>query len=78
MKWWAWWKPHGGAETEHRYDWQDRGFAGDCVCALQAHILAHLTDGAPLHNSAYAYLRNIEIEEAVYRAAETGQRQSPE
>lgn len=70
-----WWKPHGGAETEHPYDWRDEGFAGDCVYALQAHVLAHLKNGAPLQNLAADYLRNVEIEEAVYRASETGQRQ---
>lgn len=67
-----WWKPHGGEERPHRYDWQDSGFAGDCVLALQSHVLRHLRDGAPVENSARDYLRNIVVEDAVYRSAETG------
>lgn len=67
-----WWKPHGGPERPHRYDWQDRGFAGDCVQALQAHVLRHLRDGAAVENLGRDYLRNIAVEEAVYRSAETG------
>lgn len=67
-----WWKPHGGQERPHRYDWQDIGFAGDCVLSLQAHVLRHLRDGGAIENTANDYLRNIVIEEAVYRSAETG------
>lgn len=67
-----WWKPHGEPERPHRYEWQDRGFAGDCVLAVQSHVLNHLRDGAPVENSARDYLRNIVVEEAVYRSAETG------
>lgn len=64
-----WFKPHGGREHELAYVWPKRGFGGDCVYATQAHVLAHLRDGAPLANSARAYLRNLAIEEAVYRSA---------
>lgn len=67
-----WWKPHGGDEAEHIFEWQQRGFAGDAVYATQAHIVAHLLDGAELVNSGRDYLRNIEIEEAVYRSAKEG------
>ncbi len=64
-----WWKPHGGDEAEHPYAWEDRGFGGDCVYATQAHIVAHLLDGAPLETGSDDYLRNVEIEEAIYRSA---------
>lgn len=67
-----WWKAHGEAEAEHHYAWQDRGFAGDAVFATQAHIVAHLRDGGPLENSGRDYLRNLDIEEAVYRSSEEG------
>lgn len=67
-----WWKPHGGDEDEHVFEWQQRGFAGDAVYAMQAHIVAHLLDGAELVNSGRDYLRNIEIEEAIYRSAKEG------
>jgi len=69
-----WWKPHGGPETAHAYAWSDDSFGGGCVAALQAHVLAHLASGAALENTARAYLRNIEIEEAVYRSSADGRR----
>ncbi|MGI9483578.1 MAG: Gfo/Idh/MocA family protein [Hyphomicrobiales bacterium] len=58
--------------AQHEYDWQDIGFGGDCVYRLQAHVLAHLTSGRTLWNSAEDYLTNLRIEEAVYRSAEEG------
>ena len=67
-----WWKPHGGPEAPHPYDWEDRGFGGDCVYATQAHIVGHLLDGAPLETAAADYLRNIEIVDAIYRSSEEG------
>jgi predicted dehydrogenase len=67
-----WLKPHGEPEREHAYAWQDQGFAGDCVHALQRHVVAHLQNGAPLENSGSAYLRNLEIEEAIYDSAASG------
>ncbi|HEX6141138.1 MAG TPA: Gfo/Idh/MocA family oxidoreductase [Geminicoccaceae bacterium] len=69
-------KPHGASERPHRYVWQDTGFAGDSVHLLQTHVVRHLRDGTPLENSGRAYLRNLEIEEAVYRSAATGARLS--
>jgi len=67
-----WLKPHGGAEAPHAYAWTARGFAGDCVFRLQDHVIAHLLEGAPLENRAADYIRNLEIEEAIYRSAEEG------
>ena len=67
-----WWKPHGGEEAAHDYAWADVGFAGDSVYAFQAHVLEHLGDAGVLENTARDYLRNLEIEEAVYRSSETG------
>jgi hypothetical protein len=67
-----WLKPHGGEERAHPYEWQDVGFGGDAVLALQHHVVDHLRDGAPLENAGTAYLRNLEIEVAIYRSAESG------
>jgi D-apiose dehydrogenase len=61
-------KPHGGEEAAHKYTWEDRGYGGDCVHRQQAHIVAHFSRGEALANSGRAYLRNIEIEEAIYRS----------
>jgi len=63
-----WVKPHGGYEVPHPYQWEDRGYSGDCVYALQAHVIAHLRDGAPVENTAREYLRNVDIEDAIYRS----------
>jgi predicted dehydrogenase len=65
-------KPHGAPEEPHDYRWQRQGFAGDCVFALQQHIVHHLLAGAPLETGARAYLRNLRVEEAVYRSAVSG------
>ncbi|MFT6226913.1 MAG: putative dehydrogenase [Paracoccaceae bacterium] len=51
------------------------GFGGDCVRALQAHVVEGLTKGAPLENLARDYLNVLTLEAAVYRAATTGTRQ---
>ncbi|MEM7461366.1 MAG: Gfo/Idh/MocA family oxidoreductase [Pseudomonadota bacterium] len=51
------------------------GFAGDCVHALQAHVVSALRNGSEIENEASEYLRVIEIEEAIYRSAATGQKQ---
>jgi predicted dehydrogenase len=47
------------------------GWGGDCVRALQAHAVAGLRGEAPLENEAAAYLRVLETEAAIYRAADT-------
>ncbi len=69
-----WLKPHGGAEHEEPYPWQDRGFAGDSVYNLIRHVADHLSRGTPVENTGRVYLRNIEIEDAIYRSQETGRR----
>jgi D-apiose dehydrogenase len=65
-------KPHGRLEAEHRYDWDRRGFGGDCVHRQCDHIADHHLNGVPLQNSGRAYLRNLEIEEAIYRSHAEG------
>ena len=50
------------------------GFAGDCVHALQAHVVGHLTEGTALENTARNYLAVMCVEEAAYRSAETGRK----
>ncbi|WMS43663.1 Gfo/Idh/MocA family oxidoreductase [Acuticoccus sp. MNP-M23] len=49
-------------------------FAGGAVAALQAHVVDHFVNGAPLENTARDYLRNLELEDAIYRSAATGAR----
>jgi D-apiose dehydrogenase len=69
-----WWRPHHGAETEHRYDAGGSGAFGGAVAALQAHVLAHLDHGAPLENGARDYLANLRVQTAIYRSHAEGRR----
>ncbi|MBL8661490.1 MAG: Gfo/Idh/MocA family oxidoreductase [Candidatus Odyssella sp.] len=59
-------------ETAHPFAWSDRGFGGDCVFLFQQHVADALRLGRPCENTAADYLRNLEIEDAAYRSAETG------
>ena len=52
------------------------GFAGDCVYALQDHIVSALIQNTPLENSASDYLRIMAQVDTVYQAAEKGVRMS--
>jgi D-apiose dehydrogenase len=63
-----------GSNEEHPvpFAWSAEGFAGDSVRALQQHVVAHLDGAGPIENTARAYLANLRIEAAVYRAAESG------
>ncbi len=70
-----WWKPHHGAETEHRYDrGPEDSFGGGACEWLQRHVVAHLKSGAPIENTAREYLTNLRVQEAVYRSAATHRR----
>jgi len=46
------------------------GFGGDCVHALQSHVVSALCDGTAPENEARDYLAVVQIEEAIYASAE--------
>lgn len=48
------------------------GFGGDCVHALQSHVVRGILDGTPLENTAPEYLTVERIEAAIYDSAEKG------
>ena len=50
------------------------GFGGDCVHALQTHVIGGLLDREPLENMASDYLKVVAIEEAIYRSAAEGRK----
>ncbi|KUP93365.1 Gfo/Idh/MocA family protein [Tritonibacter horizontis] len=50
------------------------GFGGDCVHALQAHVISGLLGADPLENTVRDYLTVIEIEQAIYASSETGRK----
>lgn len=56
------------------FDWDDIDFGGDCVFLTIRHIVDHLRNGSPVMNSAADYLANLEIEDAIYRSADSGRR----
>jgi predicted dehydrogenase len=60
------------AETQVPLTFENRGYGGDCVHACLAHVVAHLNNGAVLENTARDYLRNLEIQDAIYDSHETG------
>jgi predicted dehydrogenase len=51
-----------------------KGFAGDCVFALQDHVIHSLLNGTKPENTAAEYIRIIELEQAVYASAASGKR----
>lgn len=48
------------------YAWADIDFGGDCVHALQRHVIDSRLGKAAVENTGSDYLRNIQIEEAIY------------
>lgn len=50
------------------------GFGGDCVGALQSHVIAAMQGQGAIENQAASYLKVIEIEEAIYRSDAQGQK----
>lgn len=65
----------GGYETEvllPAKDWP--GFGGDCVFALQSHVVDGLANGRNFENSASDYLAVRRVEEAAYQSAEVGRK----
>jgi predicted dehydrogenase len=57
-------------------DWP--GFGGDCVHALQMHVVSGLLEGTPLENLARDYLAVIRSEDAIYASADDGQKRKLE
>ena len=57
-------------EAHVAFAWENRGYGGDCVHLCIKHIADHLIAGTPLENRAQDYLRNLEIEAAIYQSSE--------
>lgn len=65
-----WLRNHGENHTQRLdYAWPDIGFGGDCVHALQAHVVQHMLRATPIENTANQYLTNLRVEQAVYESA---------
>ena len=50
------------------------GFGGDCVHALQAHVIDAIHGRGPVENEAADYLNVLAIRDAIYASAETGRK----
>ena len=50
------------------------GFGGDCVHALQSHVVSGILHRTELENTASDYLIVLETEEAIYRSAKAGRK----
>lgn len=68
-------RKHGTNDKEAiTYEWRDHAFGGDCVYLLQKAIVEARLAGGSYENTASDYLRNLEIEEAVYRSNSEGRK----
>jgi D-apiose dehydrogenase len=54
------------------YTHERRGFAGDCVHALQRHFTDRMLDGRPFESTGEDYLKTTALVEACYRSHSTG------
>jgi predicted dehydrogenase/kynurenine formamidase len=61
-------QPLGGAEREHAYVHERRGFGGDCVFLTQRHFVDRLIDGGEFETGGREYLKTLAVEEAVYQS----------
>lgn len=50
------------------------GFGGDCVHALQSHVISGLLNGTALENLAEDYLKVLEIVDMIYASAQDGRK----
>ena len=61
----------GGPATDIAYTHERRGFAGDCVYATQRHFIDRVLDDQPFETSGADYLKTLEVQDAIYRSAES-------
>jgi D-apiose dehydrogenase len=62
-------QPLGKPETPHPYVHEKRGFAGDCCYFTQRHFIDCLVQGRPFETDGADYLKNLQIQEAIYQSA---------
>ncbi|WP_415403959.1 Gfo/Idh/MocA family protein [Tateyamaria sp. SN3-11] len=74
------WRRAFGATDSHAVLAPDtwEGFGGDCVHALQSHVIGAMREGTPLENEARDYLQVIAVKDAIYASADTGRKTSLE
>ena len=65
-------KPLGQPAQRIDYPHERRGFAGDCVYALQRHFVESMLNGTRFESTGEDYLKTTAAVEACYRSAATG------
>lgn len=68
-----WLTKYGQVEKHHPFHWEDRGYKGDSVFALQQHFVDCLRSGEKSETEGENYLSTVRAVLAGYRSAETGQ-----
>ncbi len=66
-------KPLGEPARRLAYVHERKGFAGDCVFALQKHFVDCMRSGMPFESTGEDYLTTVALVEACYRSAHSGQ-----
>mgnify|MGYP004701608637 CR=1 FL=1 len=61
----------GEREKEHAYKMQPINFAGDCVYNTQLHFIDCLLNNKEFETNGSDYMKNLAVQEAIYRSAET-------
>ena len=69
-------KQLGRSSYRHAYFREHRGFAGDSVYHTFQHFVARLREGALFETNGREYLKTLEVVEACYRSAASGQPES--
>jgi hypothetical protein len=64
-------KPLGQPSYVHAYDPPRRGFAGDCVYAVQRHFVDCVLSGDSFESTAEDYLKTVRLVELAYESAAT-------
>lgn len=62
-------QPLGQPRQKIDYEFQRRGFAGDCVLATQQHFVDCLRTGQEFETSGRQYLKSLAVVEAIYESA---------
>ena len=71
----VWHRAFGAADATRRLPPdQSQGFGGDCVYALQSHVVAALRSGSGFENTARDYCGVLRVRDAIYHSARTGRK----
>jgi len=62
----------GEKERNHTYEVRKIGFAADCVFQTQSHFIEQLKSEKPFETNIVDYMKNLEVQEAVYESSMSG------